>query len=400
MRATVYGNDYWGGINGLGEVKLERLIDKYKNDESGLIQHLTNEYPSFEENYKRLDGIYRNAPVFEMTNNATTSDVNFSFTGKIVSHEGRDIEQWEGIVEFDPHSLIYKNYTGRRRQRPTYKDIARGKWLAAYGKETALCLVQRPKNAKGEEEPYGSHLNFEECPPPYQPIHYLMRWLNVRGYQRRPRHNLLDVVNRMRKQTVPSEVMTEEQAQILLPKSARYSGLEVLLPSLETCVWETNNLAILRKVKCGDKYIREIFGKRNGVRRRALNRLRNGHFYIDTLKAAKVKSKAKYGRTTPKDLYIIQCKCLASMRSNVYNVNLVVNEEGGFIKSPFSRCSCAAGNMFCAHMLGLNLLCQVTQMHPTWDRTKLQNRLPSHVEQVQRLCIPVTGMWNKKMNAR
>ena len=85
VRATVYGNDYWGGINGVGEVTLERLINQYKDDESGLIQYLTNTYPSFKENYKWLDGIYRNAPVFEMTNNATTSDVDFSFTGKILT---------------------------------------------------------------------------------------------------------------------------------------------------------------------------------------------------------------------------------------------------------------------------------------------------------------------------
>lgn len=148
-----------------------------------------------------------------------------------------------------------------------------------------------------------------------------------------------------------------------------------------------------------DKYIHKIFGKRNGVRRRALNRLRNGHFYIDTLKSAKVKSKAKYGNRR-KDLYIIQCQCLASMRSNVYTVNLVINKNGDFIKSPYSRCSCAAGNMFCAHMLGLNLLCQVAKKHQNWDRNILQENLPSHVEQVQRLCIPVSGMWNKKMNTR
>ncbi len=380
-------------------------MKEYRDDENGLICHLTNKYASFAENHKRIDSIYRNTPVFEMTHDIASSKVNFTFTGRIVSHEGKDIESWHDVVGFDPHSLIYENFVPQSIDCPTYMfcptyvNIAKGQWLAAYGKETALCIVRREKNKNGEEIPYGSNLNFEVCPPCYQPERYQMRWVNVRGYQRRPRHNLLRVINRMRTQKDPSEVMTEEQAQILLPKSMRYSGLEVLLPSLQKCVWETNDLTILRKVQGGDKYIRTIFGRRNGVRRRALNRLRNGHFYIDTLKAAKVKSRAKYGKRR-KDLYIIQCKCLASMRSNVYNVNLVVNEKGAFIKSPFSRCSCAAGNMFCAHMLGLNLLCQVTKMHPTWDRVNLQNHLPSHVEQVQRLCIPVAGMWNTNMNTR
>ena len=55
-----------------------------------------------------------------------------------------------------------------------------------------------------------------------------MRWLAVRGYQRRKRHHLLllDVVNRMREQK-GIEIMTEQDTQILLPKCIRYSGLEV-----------------------------------------------------------------------------------------------------------------------------------------------------------------------------
>ena len=396
IRAAVYGNDYHNGIKGLGEVNLERLITQYKDDEAGLIQHLTNKYQSFGTTYKWIDGIYRNAPVFEMKHDATNSKINFSFTGKIVSHEGNDIESWPDVVGFNPHSLIYKNFDPDCR--PTYNSIAMGKWLAAYGKQTALCIVRRDINDVGKELPYGHKLNWK-VPPCYQPEMHLMRWLNVRGYQRRPRHNLLRVVNKMRINEDQFKVMTEEEAQILLPKSMRYSGLEVLIPSMKTCDWERKNLNILHKVKGGDKYIHKIFGKRNGVRRRALNRLRNGHFYIDTLKSAKVKSKAKYGNRR-KDLYIIQCQCLASMRSNVYTVNLVINKNGDFIKSPYSRCSCAAGNMFCAHMLGLNLLCQVAKKHQNWDRNILQEHLPSHVEQVQRLCIPVSGMWNKKMNTR
>lgn len=69
-----------------------------------------------------------------------------------------------------------------------------------------------------------------------------------------------------------------------------------------------------------------------------------------------MKSKAKYGKNG-KDLYVIQCKCLASMRSTVYTVNIVVNkkEKGAFIKSLLLDANeCAAGNVFCAHMLGLS----------------------------------------------
>jgi len=57
------------------------LITQYKDDEAGLIQHLTSSYSSFAEKYKWINGIYRNTPVFEMTHDTTSSEVNFSFTG-------------------------------------------------------------------------------------------------------------------------------------------------------------------------------------------------------------------------------------------------------------------------------------------------------------------------------
>jgi hypothetical protein len=82
---------------------------------------------------------------------------SFSFTGRIVSHEGKDIEAWTDMVRFDPHSVIYSKFDNT--ERPTYNDIATGKWLAAFGKETALCFIQRDTNDNGKQLPYGSNLN-------------------------------------------------------------------------------------------------------------------------------------------------------------------------------------------------------------------------------------------------
>ncbi len=73
IRAAVYGNDYHNGMKGLGEVTLERFITKYKDDETGLIHYLTNNYQSFGTTYNWIDGVYRNAPVFEMKHDATNS---------------------------------------------------------------------------------------------------------------------------------------------------------------------------------------------------------------------------------------------------------------------------------------------------------------------------------------
>ena len=101
-----------------------------------------------------------------------------------------------------------------------------------------------------------------------------------------------------------------------------------------------------------------------------------------------------------KDLTIIQCEVLASQRGDIYRVNIVVNGSGHYIKAPFSRCSCAAGNLFCAHMLGLMCLCQVAQLNPTWDRIELQSVMPANAEQLQRMIIPVIAIFENDLNSR
>ena len=84
--------------------------------------------------------------------------------------------------------------------------------------------------------------------------------------------------------------MTEADCQVLLPKSIRYSSLEVMVPSVGSATWEHNNLSILRKVKFSKGVISKKFGKHNGVRRRALQRVKNGHYFIDTLKSTRARS--------------------------------------------------------------------------------------------------------------
>ena len=399
IRAAVYGNDYHEGISNVGAKTLEPLFTEYKDDINGLVKHLTSAYPSFTLAYEMLTNIYHHAPVFEMQltqSKQHTTFLGYSFTERIISLEGLvadrdDICFWPNKIGFDPRCSLYDNYRGTAEEFPSMLDIAEGRWFASEGKASEDFSICRDKNSNGEELPFGSMLNFVTCPPCYQPTCDLMRWLSVRGYQRRKRHNLLKVVNRMCKQE-GIEIMTEEDSRILLPKCIRYSGLEVLLPSITDCVWETKDLTILRRVQGSNKYITRIFGKRNGVRLRALQRLRNGHFYIDTLRSTKVSSRVKYGKPTKK-LNVVQCECLASMKSDVYRVTIVVNEKGAYIKAPYSRCSCAAGNMFCAHMLGLIMVCQIAKMNPSWSRTDMAECLPSHTEQLQRLPVPVSNLW-------
>ena len=79
-------------------------------------------------------------------------------------------------------------------------------------------------------------------------------------------------------------------------------------------MWEKNDLKNLRRVRFSNEYILWIFRKRNGVRKRALQRLRNGHFYLDTLEFDNVKAHVRGGKTM-KELTIVRCEVLASQRT-------------------------------------------------------------------------------------
>ena len=47
IRATIYGNDYFDGLQGVGNHTLEPLMAKFKADELGLFRHLSVNYPDF-----------------------------------------------------------------------------------------------------------------------------------------------------------------------------------------------------------------------------------------------------------------------------------------------------------------------------------------------------------------
>ena len=304
VRATVYGNDYFKGLKGVAEGTLEPLMATYKDDKLGLFRHLCVNYPAFLPLYQKVEGIYYNAPVFEMTvvDGEDRAGPAVILTGRIVSHcdEVLSPNSWEKIFGFDPEKLLFEKFLSYVLQSNEQDcaeaalrnwcavDIGLGIWSAVSG--TFFCdhLVKRNKNDRGEDLPYGWDLDFDACPVHHQPERTLDRWIAVRGFSRRKRHNnISEIVKRLKELQV--NVMTEADADVLLPKSSRYSGMEVLIPASTTCTWEKNDLSNLRRVRFSEEYLLKIFGKRNGVRARALQRLRNGHFFLDTLESAKVK---------------------------------------------------------------------------------------------------------------
>ena len=135
------------------------------------------------------------------------------------------------------------------------------------------------------------------------------------------------------------------------------------------------------------------------MRIHALQRLRNGHFHLETLESVKVKVRVRREKTT-KELTIVRYEVLASQRMQSYCTCIVVNSDGHYIKSPYSRCTCAAGEMFCAHMLGLLCFCELSKMNPAWDRSTFEKRMLSNTDILQRQVIPIAAMHAQEMNSR
>ncbi len=123
-----------------------------------------------------------------------------------------------------------------------------------------------------------------------------------------------------------------------------------------------------------------------------------GIFKINILESSTVQLIPTPNYSSPR-LNAMRCDVLASQRKDMYTTYLVVNAKGDFIKSSYSRCSCPAGNLFCAHMLGLMCLCHIAQKRPTWNRSALAKMMPTHVPQLQRTIIPVCIIFAKRMNS-
>jgi hypothetical protein len=61
-----------------------------------------------------------------------------------------------------------------------------------------------------------------------------------------------------------------------------------------------------------------------------------------------------------------------------------------FLKAPYSSCTCANGELFCAYLGALILLLYVIQMTEDDDFESLVTRLPDLIHKVEAECIPVS----------
>ena len=101
-----------------------------------------------------------------------------------------------------------------------------------------------------------------------------------------------------------------------------------------------------------DDYVDRHYGTENAqtVRERALHLLKSGNIDCKSIKVRNVKSDL---RAAGEHLLAMQFKCLGSSRGLLHNVYVVMEnkDDGEYVPSPCSYCSCEDGAFFCSHML-------------------------------------------------
>ena len=91
-------------------------------------------------------------------------------------------------------------------------------------------------------------------------------------------------------------------------------------------------------------------------------------------------AKAKL-KSDSQEVTIIWTKCTLSMKSEVYSVFLVFDEEGYCMTGP-SKCNCPNRNWFCSHMIANMMFVLLLQLGREWKWEDLVILLPEPIKSI------------------
>ena len=188
-------------------------------------------------------------------------------------------------------------------------------------------------------------------------------------------------------------VMTESEAQGDMVDNYAYS---VNYTIDQPVLWNVDRVELAETIQTGlmkiDKtYIdRHFLGKYNGVRKRTLLLVKNGHPDLRTLKMTNA-TLDKCGTA----VIIIAANIVGSLNSKEYEVALAFNAAtGDFIGAPSSCCQCPAGRLFCSHMLALLLLLYLIQRLSNVTLDDLIASLPEPIKLLRATPIALSYLCN------
>ena len=259
----------------------------------------------------------------------------------------------------------------------------------------------------GVDVPHGSFVDFNACPihkldETTLLIHLEYRGLRFKGKAAKEHGALVRY----------TEYVMSKNAHPILPKSCHVAGaghyIAVDVVRADQRPTWIKDLNVIRDVIVDDlpvlneAWFLTHFGIRNGVRERGYLWLMCGHILPDSMKVDT--SALMYDGEA---CIVLQITCVASQRAADYKLRLVFRKTTRtFVEAPGSHCDCAAGNLFCGHMVAFFLLLCCIQTHcggavkskRLLSLSVFLARLPESVRNIQNMAIPFQYVYNNKGN--
>ena len=352
---------------------------------------LVTEYP---KRFRQACNLFKYCPVFRNNSAGVTTIVplyslpNANGWEPPVSAGGWGAP-WESFIGFDPIDLFDRTGCGLDES-----------WLMTesprYG-AGKLVGLPRPILQNGRVVEHGAVRDFDTCPPELTPSWQLWLWLwwrSIPVVKMTAHEDLVRHTKAILRQLADGHraVIRREGKPPAQPNS--WQSWETLAaPEDGPLMWKDKEIVLstLRTFHVIDmEYVKSKFGKgRNGVLRRGLERFKDGHYDIKTLRCAK----AKHLQTDDR-VVIVEVDVTPSMKSAVYSCRLVFSQENGDFLATDSECACPDGMFFCSHMVGFLLIVRLSQLRPTWNFETIVKAMPEPIKSIQSLGISFGYVYN------
>jgi len=309
-------------------------------------------------------------------------------------------------------------------------------WAGNLGHISKLPLPVDP--ISHQPVPHGSVLDFETIPVSMQFLEALVLWLRYRGIKvptviGKDRVQIVNLVNNALRLNLSIDLSSVDPTEGV----GHYISFDKLFTTNPVTWFQFDTVhdanvivsVVRNRLPSIDKdYIDKIFGIcRNGVRLRAIRSATSGNYVLDSIKMAKAlattSTPSQVARTsttvegggsmingapqpqadqyTP--CFVFSVDVTPSLKSSNYQVHIVVRQDNGeYMPTPRSRCTCPAGQLFCSHMLGFYLIMYSFQQRPSWDPIHFINLFPEPVKLVQTIPLLLSEAMrvNKRKNRK
>ena len=372
------------------------------------LDELSIKYPhtNYAVKFAVNDNIWSFAPVFKIAAHYPT-DSSWTAFKSVTKDFDVDLKplldlpdyqtKWESFISFDPFQIY--SYWGLENV-DQYKSYCQMLSWAALDTERPPSKIPKPFDIDANSYvPHGAILDFELVPIHFQFLDALVLWLRFRGVNVPTkigdnRQEIMQLVHLALQVHCPIDVNAVDSSIGI----GHYVTFDKLV-TINSIAWFTFDEAVYagtildvvrnRLLPIGNSFIDRIFGPlRNGVRWRALRASKSGNYILDSIKMARAISNEG---AQQKEYFVFAIDVVPSLKAGNYQVYIVVDEKtGDYVGSPYSRCTCPAGQMFCSHMLGFYLVLYSFQRRDKWMAVDFMMLFPEPVKLIQTIPLLIS----------